>query len=983
MQLNANQRHAVETLDGPLLVVAGAGTGKTTVLTERVKKIIADGLAKPSEILALTFTEKAAREMEERIDVALPMGYVQTWITTFHSFGEQILRNEALAIGLDPGFTLLTQAEAQLFLKKRLDRFDLKYFKPRGNPSKFVRGLLDHFARLKDEDVNPAGYLRWAKQQHTNSKDAKGKTSSKEITTEEVEKFKELANAYEVYEMLKHEEGVMDFGDLITNTLRLFRERPDVLKKYQDQFKYILVDEYQDTNYPQTELVHFLASVHRRIAVFLDDDQSIYRFRGAAVYNAMAFRMQFPEVRVVVLTDNYRSTQAILDHSYSLVVHNNPDRLEIKENIQKKLRAAKGPGTEPRIIFTERGEDEADMVAGEIRRLVQQSADYSWKDVAILVRANNHADVYTRAFARHGIPFQFLGPGKLYGQAEIKDLIAFYRVLVNFKDDVSMYRLLTKEFFKIDRRDIAALVAWAGTLNSSLFEALEQIDTLETKPAWRDVETERKLIKLRDILVRHIERVPSVSPGQLLYYFFEDTGLLDLYQKVTTEKQQREVQNISKFFDQLRAFELKQPDATVYDWVEYLEFVWDQGESPIASEVDWTTRDAVNILTVHSAKGLEFSVVFLVNVVTDRFPTRRRKDQIPIPDALAKEPLPEKDIHEQEERRLFYVGMTRAKDLLYMTGAKFYGDAKRPKKLSPFVYEALGEDLSRYVYAPEEQEKTLPLFNWVDTHQHNQDESKPPIPHAIHYLSYSQIEAFRICPLHYKLCYLLKVPTPPNGALSFGVSMHNTLRAFYQWTIAKGPVTNANEGNQLLKEQIHALYDQYWIPVGFESKEQRERMYAQGKEWLDEYLERGYNPLETVVDLERPFSIKLTPELRLGGRIDRVSRLPDGKLEIVDYKTGSPKTKKDLDRDLQLAIYAIAATDPAVYNEKIENLSLAFYYFENAEKVCVDISPVQLDLAKKEILSVKEQMEQSDFACSSHIICKGGCEYDLFCNRGE
>lgn len=213
--------------------------------------------------------------------------------------------------------------------------------------------------------------------------------------------------------------------------------------------------------------------------------------------------------------------------------------------------------------------------------------------------------------------------------------------------------------------------------------------------------------------------------------------------------------------------------------------------------------------------------------------------------------------------------------------------------------------------------------------------------------------------------------------------MHNTLRAFYQWTIAKGPVATANEGNQLLKEQIHALYDQYWIPVGFESKEQRERMYAQGKEWLDEYLERGYNPLETVVDLERPFSIKLTPELRLGGRIDRVSRLPDGKLEIVDYKTGSPKTKKDLDRDLQLAIYAIAATDPAVYNEKIENLSLAFYYFENAEKVCVDISPVQLDLAKKEILSVKEQMEQSDFACSSHIICKGGCEYDLFCNRGE
>lgn len=966
MQLNEAQKQAVEYVDGPLMIIAGAGTGKTTVLTERVKKIISDGLAKPSEILALTFTEKAAREMEERIDVALPMGYVQTWIMTFHSFGEQILRSEGLSIGLDSGFNMLSEAESQLFLKKHFGEFDLTYFKPRGNPNKFIRGLVKHFSRLKDEDITPKQYIDWVKQQ----------TPSEETSKEEIAKFEELAKAYEKYEQLKHQEGVMDFGDLITNTLRLFRERPDVLKKYQERFKYILVDEYQDTNYAQTEIVHLLASTHRKIAVFLDDDQSIYRFRGAAVYNAMAFREQFPETKVVVLTENYRSTQPILDHSYQLVTNNNPDRLEIKEHVAKKLTAARGTGETPRVMFLERGEDEADAVAEEINQLIQRSDDYQWKDAAILVRANGHADIFTKALSRFGIPYQFLGPGKLYNQPEIKDLIAYYRVLANFSDDAALYRLITKEFFHINRRDIAALLAWADERTVSLFETLEQIADTDIRIA---DESKKQLSWLRDILLRHLDLVPKYSPGQLLYYFLEDTRLLELYQTVTTDREQREVQNISKFFDQLRAFELKQPDATVHDWVEYVEFVWDQGESPIASEIDWSTQNAVNILTVHSAKGLEFPIVFLVNLVNDRFPTRHRHDQIPIPDALAKEPLPEKDVHAQEERRLFYVAMTRAKELLYLSGAKFYGDAKKPKKLSPFVHEALGEDLSEFLYEAETKEKTIPLFDWVDVQRDTPTTDEMPEAHKVTYLSFSQIDAFRICPMHYKMRYILNVPTPPNAALTFGTTMHNTMRAFYQWTTSAQFKTQ----NAKLQNKILELYDQYWIPMGFESKDQRNRMYTQGKTWLQDYVKKSFDPNETVIDLEKSFSIKIAPDLRLGGRIDRVSRLPDGRLEIIDYKTGAPRTQKDLDKDLQLAIYALAATDPDVYNQPIEQVSLAFYYFESGEKVCVDLSAPQLQLAKQEVVTTREAIEHSNFACSNNFICQQGCEYDLFCNRGE
>jgi len=970
MQLNQQQKEAVEFVDGPLMIIAGAGTGKTTVLTERVKKIINDDLAKPSEILALTFTEKAAREMEERIDVALPMGYVQTWILTFHKFSEQILRNEALAIGLNPSFDLLTEAETQLFIKKRFDLFNLSYFKPRGNPTKFLGGLAKHFSRLKDEDVSPKDYQRWITQQKPTD----------ELPEEEIQKFKELADAYATYEQLKAEEGAMDFGDLIVNTLKLFKERPDVLKRYQEQFKYILVDEYQDTNFAQTEIVHLLASAHRKVAVFLDDDQSIYRFRGAAVYNAMSFREQFDDANIIVLTENYRSTQPILDRSHTLVAHNDPDRLEVKENISKKLNAAKGAGTEPRIMFTERGEDEADAVAREVKRLMDSKEIDQWKDVAILVRANNHADIFTRAFTRHGVPFQFLGPGKLYNQPEIKDLIAYFRILVNFNDDVSMYRLLTKDFFAINRRDIAALLTWANAHNWSLFEALEHLEHQENSMTFVEAETPEKLLGIRNILLDHLEKIPDVSPGQLLFYFLEDSKLLEMYSTVTTDRQQREVQNISRFFDQLRAFEIHQPDATVYDWVEYLEFVWDQGESPIASETDWSEVNAVNILTVHSAKGLEFPAVFLVNAVNGRFPSQNRSDKIPIPDALAKEPSPERDVHAQEERRLFYVAMTRAKDLLYITGAKFYGDAKRPKKLSPFVNEALGEDLTEFLYEQDNKDKTLPLFDWIDVRRDQNHEDTAPIQHKVTHLSYSRINAFQLCPLHYKLQYILNIPTAPGGALSLGTSVHNTMRAFFEMTRAqKKPVTDA----EALSQTILELFDQFWIPVGYETKNEKNRNYEKGRSWLTNYVRQHYDPHEETVDLEKPFSIKIDKDLRLDGRIDRVSRLQDGTLEIIDYKTGKPKGQKALEKDLQLAVYAMAAVNSSVYSQPLNELSLAFFYFDSNEKIAIEITQDRLDQAREEILIIRDEIEASDFACSNNFVCQNRCEYDLFCNRGE
>jgi len=462
-KLNKEQLEAIKFGEGPLLIIAGAGTGKTTVVTERIKYLVSSGKAKPAQILALTFTDKAAREMEERVDVAMPYGYTDMWISTFHSFCDRVLRQEAIHIGLSPTYKLMTEAETTQFLIRNLFKFDLKYFRPLGNPTKFVSGLLQHFSRLKDEDISPEEYLKYAK-----------KVKEKK---EEKEKTLELAKAYQTYEELKTKEGLIDFGDLITNTLKLFRSRKNILAQYQQQFKYVLVDEFQDTNYAQNQLALLLAGKKQNLTVCADDDQSIYHWRGAAISNVIQFRQTFPKAKIIVLTQNYRSSQLILDHAYQLIQNNNPDRLEVKEKVDKHLRAVRQIEQIPiELIHSDRVENEAEAVAHKIKELKAKNKDLGYKDMAILVRANNHAEPFVRALARAGIPYQFLGPGQLFRQAEVKDLIAYLKLLYNFEDNVALYRVLSMDFFEINPRDLAAINNYARRTNLSLFEACEAID---------------------------------------------------------------------------------------------------------------------------------------------------------------------------------------------------------------------------------------------------------------------------------------------------------------------------------------------------------------------------------------------------------------------------------------------------------------------------------------------------------------------------
>ena len=973
IKLNQEQKQAVEYGSGPLLIIAGAGTGKTTVITERIKHLIAKELAKPAEILALTFTEKAAREMEERVDKALPYGYTQMWISTFHAFCDRILRNEAIHMGLSPAYRLLTEAGSTMFLKSHLFELNLNYFRPLGNPNKFVGAMLKHFSRLKDEDVTPKQYTAWVESQISNHNDQKSEEERLESA-----KYKELAGAYIKYEELKIKENVVDFADLISGTLELFRRRPNILKNYRNQFKYILVDEFQDTNIAQNELIKLLAGEQKNITAVADDDQSIYKFRGAAVSNVIQFRKNFPKRQLIVLTQNYRSTAEILDKSYKLIQHNNPDRLEVKEKINKKLKSVRNIKGEPvKFIRTDRVENEAEQVVKEIRKLAVgsgQSAEekkYSWKDFAILVRANNHAEPFVRAFQRLGVPYQFLGPGQLFRQPEVKDLIAYLEVLDNFENNQAFYKVVSNDFFEISARDLVALANFSRRQNLSLFEAAE---ILVGKRVWDGSlpfvadETKKKLEPIVKMLDRHFKLLKKETAGQMLYYFLQDTGMLKNILEYKFPLDEKKAQNITRFFNKLKTFEAEHEDASVTAVLDYILMSMELGESPLATDVDWTDNDAVNILTVHSSKGLEFKVVFLVNLVSQRFPTSEKREPIPLPDALIKEVLPEGDYHEEEERRLFYVGMTRARDRLYLTSANYYGEGKREKKISPFVNEALGKSV---LTKPQmEEENQLLLLDW----QKIEIAPTKAVKYKVNYLSYSRIEEFKLCPLHYKLRYILNIQPAPTAALSFGVSVHETLRQFYAGFLA---------GQKLTDADLFALYKKSWLHEGYTSKNYENLMFTRGQKYLEGYFKKEFPPQHKPLVLEQPFTISLKKDnefLKIGGKIDRIDELSDGKIEIVDYKTGRVPTKKEIEKNLQLAIYGLGATQlkELPFGKSSDQVVLSLYYFETQEKFSTTRTGKELGTAVEEIFAVKREIENSDFSCSGSDMCRT-CEYKLFC----
>lgn len=977
MKLNKNQKEAIEYNEGPLLIIAGAGTGKTTVLVEKIKYLISKKLARPEEILALTFTEKAAQEIEERVDKVLPYGYFQTWIYTFHSFCDRILREDANHIGLSAGYKLQNQAESIIYLKKNLFLFDLDYFRPLGNPNKFIEALYQHFSRLRDEDITPEQYLSWAKKQNQ---------SNKKISEEEAienKKNLELALAYDRFQKMKLKDNYLDFADLIYYTLMIFRKRKNILRKYQQQFKFILVDEFQDTNIAQYQLLKLLSPKGKRpcLTVIGDDNQSIYKFRGASVSNILTFMDDYPNAKRIVLLKNYRSNQQILDAAYQLIKYNDPDTLEAKLGINKKLISVKDSDQKKAVTFflTNKVEEEAELVAREILKLKK---DYRWQDFALLVRANNHADPFIRTFQRLNLPYQFSSPGMLFKQPEIKELIAYLKTLYDINDSPSFYRVLTMSLFNLDSEDLAHLLSFSKITGTSLFEATKiylsffypslyhkDFDKFKGYLFLTKEETRKKLFLIYQTINRGLSLIKKETAGQILYYFLEDSGYLAKITNFKTPKEEKIALNISKFFNKLKTFEIENEDASVFTIVDYLEMSMELGESPLAYEIDQFDLDAINILTVHSAKGLEFPIVFLVNLTVDRFPSKERREQIPIPSPLIKEILPVGDYHLEEERRLFYVGITRAKERLYLSASFFYGEGKRERKISPFVFESMGEKkILNQIIEKKGKNNLSSILSFKKGEEKELEKQK----FFQSKFSYSQLEVYQTCPLKYRYQYYLKIPTPPSAALSFGESIHQTLQRFYE---------RYKNGEKVNLKTLLTLYEDYWIPVGYSSKTHQLKTKKEGKKILENFYQKYHSEKIKIIDLERKFNLKISNNLFINGIIDRVDQIGN-EIEIIDYKTGKKPQEKELKKNLQLSIYAMAAMDKKLYHKSINQITLSFFFLQDEIKVSLKKSEKDILKTKREIEEIAKKINQKHFPAKTGPWCHY-CPFKINCEAWQ
>lgn len=949
MTLNPRQEEAVTFGEGPLLIIAGAGTGKTTVITERIKHLAIDKKIPPQSILALTFTEKAAAEMQDRIDIALPYGYSQLWISTFHSFCERILRDEAHRIGLDPNFKLMSESESVLLLRQNIFDLGLEMFRPLGNPIKFLDALLAHFSRLKDEDIAPDEYLSWAQ---------------KLKIKEEKMQYIELASSFQKYEELKAKSSLMDFSDLISNTLLLFRERKHTLVDYQSKFKFILVDEFQDTNYAQNELAILLAGDDKNITVVADDDQSIYRFRGAAVSNVIQFKKNFPTAKIVTLTDNYRSTQTILDSAYRLIQHNNPNRLEAIEGIDKHLKSkSKAKEEQIELIHEKRAEDEADSISKKISELIKKG--YEYKDIAILIRANNYSRLITSALQRYRIPYQFLGPGYLFQQEEIKDLIAYLTFLTNLSDTISLFRVLSMEIFEIPYIELNYLLNFAKKNNLTLFEALSKSEQNFITDATRE-----KLNKFSKMAERHLLNSKKEQAGKILYDFLVDSGTYATLSEAETIKDERKIQNIAKFFDRIKNFEMERLDANIFTLVDWLNLMLQMGDSPVAADIDTRDANAVNILTVHSSKGLEFKVVFLINLVNDRFPSRERGEKIPLPSQIIKEILPDdSDFHLQEERRLFYVGMTRAREKLFFTAADFYGTGKRVKKISPFVFEAVPDlkvEQSKDIIQQLSLEEILSAYKSEDVAG---EENR--IPYKVTYMTFSNLQMFDICPLHYKARVIFNIPTPSTAAQTYGITLHKTLQEFYQ---------RVRQGDKMTKEVLIKILLEQWQSEGYENKKHEEERKKQARMIMTNYFDKEFDQSRKVIGLELPFSFQLKNGIKVFGKMDRLDRTEEG-IEIIDYKTGEENPKASSSHELQLKMYALAANrvKDEIFNAEPNRIKLTLHFLEKNTKRSLNFSEKDLNSLEDDLIAKAREIESSDFKCSGSVLCIN-CEYKMLCN---
>lgn len=602
--LNTNQQEAVQHVDGPLLIIAGAGSGKTRVLTHRIAYLIKEHNVAPSSILAVTFTNKAANEMKHRLNRLTGVLSRQLWIGTFHSICGRILRHDIDKIGWRKDFLIFDENDQESLIREIIKTLDLDdRFKP--------RTVLEKISKAKNELKTPEAYL----------------DTALDFSAEKI------AAAYRMYQEKLFKNNAMDFDDMLMLTVKLFRESPKTLEAYQDRLKYINVDEYQDTNLVQYTLTKMLAKKHHNICVVGDSDQSIYSWRGADFKNILNFESDYKDAKVILLEQNYRSTKTILDAANGVIANN-------KQRKEKNLWTENADGELIEHFMTHDSHGEARYITDEIRKLADI---YMYNDFVILYRTNAQSRVLEEVFMQEGIPYRIVSGVKFYERAEIKDILSYLRLTVNSKDNISAARLIMNTIDGVGKGTLKKLEDSGEKENKSILEVIQDIDKLELTA------------KLKKPLQRFVDTIngfkfdlPNFSSSEMIEKIINESGYRQRLELEATPESISRVENIKELISVAKEFEKNSAENTLTAFLTQVSLMTD------LDKLDENVP-AVTLMTLHGAKGLEFPVVFIAGMEEGIFPHYRSLTE---PSEL------------EEERRLCYVGMTRAKKRLYLTSAE-------------------------------------------------------------------------------------------------------------------------------------------------------------------------------------------------------------------------------------------------------------------------------------------------------------------------
>jgi DNA helicase-2/ATP-dependent DNA helicase PcrA len=960
---DASQREAIEHVHGPMLVVAGAGTGKTSVLIHRLARLVEHGHAQPENVLALTYTVAAAGEMRDRVRGLLgkPIQSV-----TFHDYCLDLLTRSGKKFGV------LDDKDLWIHLRKRLHELHLEHYVRAANVAQFLNDLLGFLSRCHDELVTPERYAEYvARLERGESTIPRVAKSKDQLSDEEViARCREISRVFATTERWLREDNLGTFGHMITRAHELLSTDENLLAAERARNRFILVDEFQDANFAQIKILALLAGTDGNVFGVGDPDQAIYRFRGASSAAFHLFRRHFPQTKLVVLGKNRRSTTPILQCAFSIVDKNPPvfaateraffyRRTPLESAREEEARAqgrALAAFPVEAISFAAKDAEAPDVVS--IIEDTRRRLRCRWKDFGVLYRSHIHRDDVVQQLAERGIPFSIENMD-VSDTPEVRDLFACVAVVVDLGSDANLFRVAALPQFDVDPLQLRAALRTIAKDSKDgaaipLYSVLDGVAggavVLNCVRRARE-EVVGKQAKTRLALQLIGKRFGLALDSAIMQAALKFAA--DWESKATTKTKE------------------------LGEWIEYLNYFREAGGVvPLTSNDD---EDAVRLMTAHGAKGLEFSHVFVLRATRGCFPANYRETLVEFPrelrDADSAAAGDDKTLYDQEERRLFYVAMTRAKDSLHIYGKQGIGRDKTPAGL---MRELIGNaELTRWLKARPALPSQPELIEMAASADSAYVEGSrlpawlelPAIEGLDARLSASAVETYEMCPLQFKFEREWKLARQVHAAMQYGAAMHRVLKTYYD-SARLNRIKSDDELLQLFREDLSA--------AGIQDEYQRRLYLEQGEEQLRDFLAgTRAAPAPQVLHTEEWFDIEIAGT-KVAGRIDRMDRAADGSVNIVDYKTGKARSQEDADESLQLSIYAMAAN--AKWGYRVG--ALAFHNLEGNVAVLSKRTEFQLEQARERVLAVARGIAEGNFKPKPDFYCNF-CAFRGLCPAKE